>query len=144
MITLGIVVVVLLALFVVSVVHSPDDNSPGSGCSSRQRDTWRECVLRSNPVAPGQLGGCTTVLGRFTITGACELKVAADDARSRQLTVEALDAMELHLVTNADGRPMTMRVELKHGETKQIFVGKDGQTIRFRCLKGTTCHAGVK
>jgi hypothetical protein len=141
---LGIAVVVLLALFVVSVVHSPDDSSPGSGCSSSQRDSWLARKLRGDPVAPGQLSGCTTVLGPFTINGACMLSVAAADARSRQLIVEALDAMELKLVTSADGRSITMREVLKPGENRSISIGKDGQSVWFRCLTGTTCRAGIK
>ncbi|HWO22621.1 MAG TPA: hypothetical protein VNO30_27870 [Kofleriaceae bacterium] len=137
-------VVVLLALFVISVVHRPDDRGLGSGCSSRQRAAWRARLLRTEPVAPGQLAGCTAAPGRFTITGACALKIAAAEARSRRLIVEAVDAVELRRVTNADGRLLTMRAELEPGERTEIVIGKEGETLGLRCLTGATCRAGVE
>jgi hypothetical protein len=144
LILLGIVVVVLLALFVMAAAHNPDDTSPGSGCSFSQRESWRARLLRPEPVAPGQLGGCTTVPGPFIIHGTCELRVAAADARSRQLVIETLDAIELRLDTSADGRSITLRDELKPDESRSISIAKDGQIVRFRCLTGTTCRAGIK
>jgi hypothetical protein len=142
LIILGIVVAALLVLFVVSVVHG--GGGPGGGCSAGQRAAWRTRLLRSGPVAPGQLGGCTTAPGRFAISVGCELKVAAADARSRQLVIEAVDPIELRLVTDADGRRIAMRVKLEPGQSKQIFVGKAGETLGLRCLTGITCRAGVR
>lgn len=144
LIILGSVVVVAIALFVVSAAHHPDDTSPGSGCSSSQRETWRARLLRSEPVAAGQLGGCTAAPGRFVITGACELTIAAAGARSRRLVIEDVDALALRLVTNADGRRITMQAELDPGQRKQIFIGKDGETIGLRCCAGATCRAGLE
>ncbi len=144
LIILGIFVLVLLALFVASVVYRPDDRGAGSGCSPGRRETWRARLLRSEPVAPGQLGGCTTAPGPFTIAGGCELKIAAADARSRRLVVEAIDRVEVRRVTDADGRRITMRAELEPGKSTQIFVGKGGETVGLRCLGGITCRAGVR
>ena len=134
----------LLTLFVVSVAYRPDEGGPGSGCSSGQRDAWRARLLPSTPVGQGQLGGCTTALGPFSIAGACTLTIAAADARSRQLGVEAIDPVKLIIITEADGRRITMQPELKQGERKQIFVGKDQKTIVFRCLTGPTCHVRLE
>jgi hypothetical protein len=138
-IALGIVVAVLLALFVVSVAYRPD-----SGVSSGQRESWRESLFPTEPAAPGQLGGCTAAPGSFTITGSCELKIAAADARSRRLVVEAIDAVELRRTMDADGRRIGMRAKLEPGKSEQIFVGKAGETIGLRCLGGPTCRASVR
>ncbi|HWU86816.1 MAG TPA: hypothetical protein VN253_06060 [Kofleriaceae bacterium] len=95
-------------------------------------------------MAPGQLGGCTTVLGRFTIHGSCELKIAAAETRSRRLSIEALDAIELRLVMDADGREITTRAKIEAGKKKDIFVGKDGQSLALSCQTGTTCRASIQ
>jgi hypothetical protein len=143
-IVLGLVAAVLVALFVVSAVHAPGDGGPGSGCAPARRDTWRARLVPATPVAPGQLGGCTTTLSTFVITGQCTLEIAAAGARSRQLVVEALDPVKLTLVTDADGRRITQQPELAAGEEQQIFLGKDRTTIRFRCLAGVTCRARLE
>jgi hypothetical protein len=143
-IVLGILAGVVIALFVVSVVYRPDEEAPGSGGSSSTRERWRDRLFPAKPVAPGQLGGCTAALGAFTIAGSCELKIAAADARSRRLIVEATDPVELRRTMNADGRRMAMRAELGPGKREQIFVGEDGETIGLRCLGGLTCRAVLR
>jgi hypothetical protein len=144
LILLGIFAGVVLALFVVSVVHRPDDDRPGSGVSSDRREGWRARWFPSDPVAPGQLGGCAGAPGAFVVAGSCELKIAAADVRSRRLVVEALDPMELRRTLNVGGRRMAMRARLKPGKSEQIFVGEDGETIGLRCLGGLTCRGSVR
>lgn len=144
MIVLGIIAGVVLALFIVSVVYRPDEDGPGSGVSPTARERWRERLFPSKPVAAGQLGGCTAALGAFTIAGSCELKIAAADARSRRLIVEATDPVELRRTMNADGRRMAMRAKLEPGKREQVFVGEDGETLGLRCLAGLTCRAVLR
>jgi hypothetical protein len=144
LIILGVLAMILLALFVISVVYRPGDSSPGSGCSPGQRETWRARLLRSEDVAPGQLGGCTAAAGPFTIPGGCELRIAAADARSRRLVIEAVDPVELRRVTSADGRRIAMRADLAPGKSTQIFVGKEGEAVGLRCSAGLTCRARVR
>jgi hypothetical protein len=141
---LGLVVVVLLALFVVSAAHKPGDGGPGSGCSPVKRDTWRARLLPPTPVTRGQLSGCTTTLGAFTIAEQCTLEIAAADARSRQLVVKAIDPLKLTIITNADGRTITMQPKLERDQKAQIFVGKDRKKIVFHCLNGTSCGAHLE
>jgi hypothetical protein len=140
----AIVAGVVIALYVISVVYRPDDDSPGSGFSSESRERWRARLFPSSPVAPGQLGGCTGAPGAFTIAGSCELVIAAADARSRRLVVEATDRIELRRTMNADGRRMAMRAELEPGKSEQIFVGEEGETIGLRCLGGLSCRARIR
>jgi hypothetical protein len=144
LIFLVVLAAVLVALFVASVARRPDDRGPGGGCSPGEREAWQARLLRAQPVGPGQLAGCTTAPGVFTISGACALQIAAADARSRRLVVEALDPLELRRVTDADGRRIAMRVELEPGKDTQIFVGKDGDTVGLRCLSGLTCRARLR
>ncbi len=144
LIVLGIFVVVLLALFVASVVYRPDDRGPGGGCSPSQRETLQARLLRPTPVAPGDLRGCTTAPGAFTIPGSCALQIAAADAWSRRLVVAAIDPVEIRRITNADGRRIAMRLELEPGKDTQIFVGKEGETVALRCLAGLACRASVR
>ena len=140
---LAIVAAVLIALFVISVAYRPDDRGPGSGFPEDRREAWRARLFPSQPVAPGQLGGCTAAVGPFTIAGSCELRIAAADARSRRLILEATDPVELRRTVDADGRRIAMRAELKAGKREQIFVGKAGETLGLRCLAGIPCRAGV-
>ncbi len=144
LIVLAIFVVVLLALFVASLVYRPDDRGPGGGCSPGQRETLQARLLRPTPVAPGDLRGCTTAPGAFTIAGSCALEIAAADARSRRLVVAAIDPVEIRRVTNADGRRIAMRLELDPGKDTQIFVGKEGETVALRCRAGISCRASVR
>ena len=144
LIILGILAGVLLALFVVSVVYRGDDRGPGSGCSSSRREAWRARLLPSEPVVPGQLGGCTPVLGTFSISGGCELKIAAAEPRSRRLVVVAVDPVEIRRITDADGRRIAMRAELEPGKRTQIFVGRAGESIALRCLAAIICRARLE
>ena len=144
LIVLAVLAVVVIALFVLSVVYPSRDTREGSGFSSGDRETWRSRLLPADPVGRGQLSGCTTAPGELTIHNSCALKVAAADARSRKLVIQAIDAVEVRRVTDADGRRMTMRADLEPGKTTQVFVGKDGETIGLRCLSGVTCRAVVK
>jgi hypothetical protein len=136
---LGIVAAVLIVLFVISVAHDSDDG-PGGGCAADRRDAWRKRLLGASAVEPGQLSGCTTKLAPFTFSGLCVLGIAASDARSRQLTITATDAITLHLDTHADGRTITTHDTVKAGQRRQIFIGKDGQAITLVCPTGT-CRA---
>jgi hypothetical protein len=95
-------------------------------------------------VAPGQLGGCATAPGRLTISTSCELEIAAADARSRRLVIEALDPLELGRTIDADGRRIVTRGELAPGKASEIFVGKAGETLRLRCLSGFTCRVNLQ
>src|SRR5262245_44909959 len=128
LIILAILVGVLIVLFVVSIVAGTGDDR-GSGCSSGDQKSWRARLLPSKPVAPGQLSGCTTALGTVTIQGSCELKIAAADERSRRLVLEAIDAVGLQRVTDADGRRMEMNAKLKPGKPSELFVDKKGEKL---------------
>jgi hypothetical protein len=144
LVILGIFALVLLALFVANVVFE-SDGGPGSGCSSRELDDWRARLFRPEPVGRGQLAGCTTAPGRiFTVARRCELRIAPSDVRFRRLIVQAIQPIELQRSTDADGRRITMRAELKPGESEEIFVRKDGETVGLRCLAGVTCRATVR
>jgi hypothetical protein len=66
LIILGILGLVVLALFVVSVVFGSDGGG-GSGCSSRELDQWRDRLFDPEPVERGQLAGCPIATGR-TVT----------------------------------------------------------------------------
>jgi hypothetical protein len=141
---LGLIVVVLLVLFFVAAFHHPDKGS-GPGCSSDQLQTWRERLFHPEPVARGQLSGCTTALGAFVIPTSCALKIAAADTRSRRLVVEAIDKIQLSFVTDADGRKLTMNVDLERAKNTELSIGKDGQRIVLVCRNGnTTCQANLK
>ena len=144
LIGLGVVVLVVLALFFVSALHHPGDDTPGSGCSTDQRDRWRARLLRAEPVPAAQLGGCTTALGPFTVTGACDLRIAAADARSRRVVITPIDALEIKLDMDADDRPMKLRANLAPGQRKELFLGKDAQTITFTCLASSSCRARLE
>lgn len=135
LIILGVIVVVLLMLFVVAVVAA-DGKSKPSGCTSDRREAWRERLLGSQSVKPGQLRGCTSSLGTFVMPGgSCVLVVAASDARSRQLkiTLESALEMTLDINTDADGRTLSMHPKLKPHKSTQISFGKDEQRITFQC-----------
>lgn len=140
LIGLGVAVAVVITLFLVSALHANDD---AAGCSADQRDRWRARLLRAEPVTANQLGGCTSARGLFTFA-ACELRIAAGDARSRSLVINALDALELKLDIDADGRPMKLRATLDAGERKELFLGKEAQTLALHCLTGSTCRARLE
>lgn len=142
---LGLIVAVLLALFIVAAVHDPDKGS-GPGCSSEQLQTWRERLVHSEPVSPGQLRGCTAALGTFIIQDrSCALTIAKADARSRRLVVQAIDEIRLSFVTDVDGRKLTMNADLDAGKTTEFSVGKDGQRIVLRCRnEQATCQVNLK
>jgi hypothetical protein len=144
LIVLGCLGVVVIALFVLSVAYPSRGTREGSGFSAGDRETWRSRLVPADPVARGQLSGCATAPGELTIATGCALKVAAAGARSRKLSIRAIDAVEVRRVTDADGRRMTMRARLEPGKSTQVFVGKDGETIGLRCLSGATCRAAVE
>ena len=50
--------------------------------------------------------------------------------------VNAIDPIGLTVITDADGRRMRMRPEIKQGQKTEIFIGKEGKTVIFRCLTG--------
>lgn len=144
LIFLGIFGAVLLALFVAGVVSGAGGGGPGSGCSPGQREAWRARLLRAEPVARGQLSGCTTVPGRFIVTGSCQLRIAAADARLRRLVLEAIDPIRLELAIDADGRRIPMRAELAANQREEILIGEDGQILRISCRTGGTCRATIQ
>jgi hypothetical protein len=143
LIILGILGLVVLALFVVSVVFE-SDRGAGAGCSSRQLDTWRARLLDPEPVERGQLAGCPIASGRIvtvTIPGRCELRIAPAGARFRRLVIQALQPVTLERTMDADGRRITMRADLEPGEREELFVRKEGEALGLRCRAGATCRA---
>jgi hypothetical protein len=141
LIFLGIVAAVLIVLFFVSAMHTPGRG----GCATSDLEAWRARVLSPEPVAPGQLSGCTTVLRQtFTIPGSCTLQVARADERSRQLVVSAVEPLTLGFVTDADGRSLDINADVVPGKPRQLFIGKDGQTFTLVCKNGSPCHARLE
>jgi hypothetical protein len=146
LIILGILGLVVLALFVVSVVFGSDGGG-GSGCSSRELDQWRDRLFDPEPVERGQLAGCPIATGRtvtVTIPGRCALRIAPADARLRRLIIQALQPLELERTTDADGRRITSRADLDPGEREELFVRKEGETLGLRCRAGATCRATLR
>lgn len=133
---------VLLALFVFGTARGLGDRR--GGCSKEDREAWRERLLRPEPVAAGQLAGCTSSPGPFVVPGECTLTVAAADVRSRRLVIGAIDPVGITVFTDADGRRIRMRPEIAPGDRTELSIGKDGGTVSFRCLTGTTCRARVE
>ena len=144
LIILGILGLVVLALFFISVVFQSDAGGPGAGCSSRKLDDWRDRLFQPEPVRRDQLAGCPIVSGRVisvTVAGRCELRIAPADARLRRLVVQAVQPVELDRTTDADGRRVRMRADLAPGESEEIFVRKEGEALGLRCRAGATCRA---
>lgn len=140
---LGVIVLVLVALFVVAVVAAAHDGEP-SGCSAERRRALRDRWLGSGSVKPGDLRGCTTSLGSFVVNGVCVLSIAPSDARSRRLVIESPVAMTLDITTDADGRKLTMHPELKPNKPTEISFGKDKQSIVFHCPSPSGCKVTLK
>jgi hypothetical protein len=132
---LGVVAIVVFGLFALGVTCSG-----GGGCSDQERDAWRTRMLGASAVAPGQISGCTTALAPFTFSGGCALVVAAADARSRQLTITAVDAVTISFDTDADGRTISSHDDLSPGKQRRTFIGEAGQIIRLFC-PGSSCRA---
>jgi hypothetical protein len=146
LIILGILGLVVLALFAVSVVFESGGRG-GSGCSSRKLDAWRDRLFDPEPVERGQLAGCPIAPGRIvsvTIPGRCALRIAPADARLRRLVVQAVQPVELERTTDADGRRITMRADLDAGEREELFVQRGGETLGLRCRAGATCRAVLR
>lgn len=142
LIILGIVVVVVVALFILAVAYTPAGEGRTSGCTPDRREAWRERLLGTKPVGPGQLRGCTTSLGKFSVPQGqnCFLTIAKADARSRRLVIESAQTIRLFVHTDADGRKMRMKSDPKSDKPTEISIGKEGQLIEFHCLVGNPCQ----
>jgi hypothetical protein len=147
MISLGILLVGLVALFVISVVCRPSW-SHGSGCSDDARERWRRRLFRAEYVKSEHLTGCTSggeEIRILKIIDECTLEIAPAESRSRKLVIEVGDApIELTRITNADGRRITVRAKLERGKPKDILFGKDRELITLSCPAGLACTAVIK
>jgi hypothetical protein len=144
LIILGIVVVIVVALFIVAVAYTPAGDRPGSssGCSQDRRKEWQARLFGSKPVGVGQLRGCKTSLGPFPLSQGqtCRLTIAKADTRSRKLVIESAQLIQLSFKTDADGRKLEMKSKPKGGKPTEISISKDGQEIDFQCLVGNPCQ----
>jgi hypothetical protein len=145
LIILGVVILLLFALFILAAAFAPPGNA-SSGCTGDRRKQWRARLLGSESVGAGQLRGCTTTLGPFSLPQGqlCILRIAEADARSRQLVVETSQKMELLVHTNADGRKLTMKAEPKSGKPTEISFGKEEQRIDFICRDASPCQVRLR
>jgi hypothetical protein len=142
LIALGILILVLIALFLTSIVCSPARTD--SGCSTEERKRLRARLFRAKPVTREQLAGCPQQAGRLRIPGTCTLVIARASTKSRELVISALDAaIELTITTDADGRQLRQRVKLAPGKSEEIFVDKDGGPVVVTCVGGGLCTAVV-
>jgi hypothetical protein len=138
LIILGVIIVVVIGLFILALAYTPPGGGKESGCGPERREALRKRFLGSQRVMARELQGCGSGQGKLVIPGApaaCELRIAASDARSRQLVLETSQVIEFKTTTDADGRKIEMKSELKTTEPTEISIGKDAQTITFSCCK---------
>jgi hypothetical protein len=138
LIILGAILVILIIVFVFALAH---DSSGGGGpqVSAKGRASWKQRLFGApEPPGPGQIHGCTSALGTFTMT-ACVLTISPADTRSRSLVIETTGRAEMVITTDADGRKLKTRSRFNDPEASKptksvkVSIGKDGLLIPMRC-----------
>lgn len=138
LIILGAILVILIVVFVIAVAHDSDGGG-GPQVSSATLTRWKKKLFGApEPPGPGQIHGCTSGLGTFTMT-ACVLTISPADTRSRSLIVEIAGKAEMVIATDADGRKLKLRSRFNDPEASKptrsvkVSIGKDGLQIPMRC-----------